>query len=419
MKSFILVSFSFPPYEAVASNRWSNLVEEMAKLGHEIHVVTVNWMFQSNDYLIKNLPSNVFIHRIGSGAPHSLKFANFNFKVLNYLRDFVFKYFIDKFLYPFDIAQKWEKKLVQKISEIKNEKDIKVVVVTGGPFSPNYFLSKMKKQNNDFFLIHDFRDIWLQNPYKKLNFSHKKVLTRQLTTTLEYCDRVVLVSDGLRPFFKCPEDKLTIIPNGYNEEKINNVINSFRNTTPNFKDERIVITHIGNVTNGRQVPLLKLLEVIENSNLNINKILIHLIGHTSKPLHLLIRSKFKKLNENNVIKFTERLDQESAFLEILKSDVALLLNSSHKNFAYSLPTKMYEYFKIGKFVLSLNYGGEVADFIEKNEMGLSVNLMEKDLFQELPLFLKTDFQKFKISKDASEFSNKNLALRYSNLINNL
>lgn len=52
MKKILLIAYKFPPYDGVASLRWAKMSKYLAKLGHEIHVLTVDWQeIGSKDFL--------------------------------------------------------------------------------------------------------------------------------------------------------------------------------------------------------------------------------------------------------------------------------------------------------------------------------------------------------------------------------
>ena len=39
----LVIAYKFPPYAGVGGFRWAKLSKYLARLGHEVHVVTVPW----------------------------------------------------------------------------------------------------------------------------------------------------------------------------------------------------------------------------------------------------------------------------------------------------------------------------------------------------------------------------------------
>jgi hypothetical protein len=379
----LLLAYKYPPYNLVGANRWKNISQEIAKSGVEVNVLTTFW---GNDKSIKPISKNLKIHRVSTWYPNKLKYLAIKSKLIHYARQSLFKFIIDPFCLNAsrDEASQWCKASYNKAKEIILNGEVTHIIATGAPFSVNTFAAELKSEFPSIKLVQDYRDRWSKNYYDPNSKNYKKLELK----TLEAADGIVSVTKELLTEFidTYPQTKASrTIENGYDSKIINIVKNS--PTEPQLYSQSIItLTHIGNVSNGREEPLKELLKSIINNKLE-KKIRIKLIGdnnrNTEKLIHL-----FPNIN----IETYCRMPQVNALKIVKNSTFALQLNSPQASALVS--TKIYEYAGINTPVLSINYGSLIEELVIENELGLSINIDKDDIDEKIKDILNFNFENF-------------------------
>ena len=168
MKKILLIAFKFPPYAGVGGFRWSKFSKHLARLGYEIHVITVNWKNYGENTFLKDVQhDNIHIHKIPSGYPHNLKYRPFSNYIFEAIK-LIFFTFLNRFIFYDDEAQHWGKYLIPYCEKLIAKENIPIIIATGHPFQANYWASVLKNRNPTLKLIQDFRDPWVDQPNKPM-----------------------------------------------------------------------------------------------------------------------------------------------------------------------------------------------------------------------------------------------------------
>lgn len=411
MRSVILISIQFPPYKGVGGRRWGNLSKALSNLGHKVYLVTADWGGATSFY--KNHYPNCDVHLLKGGY-------YFNFcmqpkstsRTMELVRSFSQRVVIDPILRPIDYAQSFN----QAVTDWIKDADLSgaVVICTGAPFSMNLLLSRLQVQKNGGLLVQDFRDTWSNDPYLYPTEGARGLAKKLQGEAVSGSDAVVAVSETLlHEYTQGFSKKKCVIPNGFDPDIIATI-----GKKEKYKSEHpYILTHLGSITNGRDMPFFRLLDVIcDNPNL-AKKIRLRQVGLVPKWLKLKIRLNYRKLIYDGILQLKGSMSQRDALLELAKSDYALLLNSP--KLPYALSTKVYEYGALRVPVLSLNYGGEIETYMSKSNLGLNVNLERTCLRNALEKLLASPSE-FEGNVDfIDSHSYKNLARRYSDFLNKL
>jgi glycosyltransferase involved in cell wall biosynthesis len=414
MRSFILIAYKYPPYDQVGSLRWTKLTKYLARKGHTIHVITVDWTgIGSEKTLLDVQHSNIKIHNIPSGYPHKLKYKSFKNKYLNFLKSLPFRLFLDKFICFDDEAQLWKPHLLKKLEELTTLHNINIIVTTGGPFQAMRWSSLFKQSSTRAIkLIHDFRDQWAKEPFKNVSLQQRKKMQLWQDECVNSADHVVAVTNILlEDFVSSPSSKGSVITNGFDPESIPKIPEG---SSPLSK-EKVSLFHAGNIASGRETPLLELLNLLEK-NEQLRKIYsVFLAGDLGLSTTLKLNRLFPETINSGGLTFIKRIPQSEVFKMIAASSFALHLNGPELPCANS--TKIFEYGMMKKPTISINYGGEVDQLIQDHDLGYSINLERDNLEATLLEIAKNPKVEFKIN--ISEFSHERLADKYSSLINSL
>jgi len=227
-------------------------------------------------------------------------------------------------------------------------------------------------------------------------------------------DLIVTVTDHLCGFYKNivlntnDKPQVKLIPNGFDKEIIEktmgecSAIASKKNTSGNLE-----LTHIGNITNGREESLFEFLKIIGRLSTTLkSRIILNFAGAVPPRVLKIVY----KLTSDINFRYMGQLSYEVALRLAAESDFVLHFGS--KKFIDARSTKIYEYAALKRPVISFNYGGELDSFIKDFSIGYSLNLLENDEIDSVLtniLVNKGDFE-FKIN----QFDYLNLAKSYQN-----
>ena len=388
LPSILILAYKYPPYNLVGSNRWKNLSLNLAELGHKVHVVTAKWKMEGSIPSHKNLT----VHQISAGILGDLKYRPLG-KLTHLLRQAVFKYLFNPLLIKpgEDEASSWCLHAQKHAEKLIRELNLQVLIATGAPFSANYTSAIIKTRNPQIFLIQDFRDPWTKNAYDK----NAQSSASKEAFAINQADAVISVTEKLlREFLEFNQDlpRLTV-QNGYDSKLIQTV----EIAQPLFKEDFVVLTHSGNVSNGREEPLKNLLETIASSEVYKKRFKIVIIGTMDQKARKVIHEHIRKHGEANIKTFP-RMPQEKALAILRSSNFALQLNGPKSSSQVS--TKIYEYAGLGVPTLSLNYGGEIDKLMNEFSLGISVNIPNGELSEALNNLP----QRLEISSNLSQMS---------------
>jgi glycosyltransferase involved in cell wall biosynthesis len=400
----MLISFKYPPYASVGSFRWSKLSKYLARMGYQIHVITVEWKYQHGKELLEEVKSpNIIIHRIKSGYCHNITYKKFNNYYLNGIKERALKAFNSVFSI-FDEAQNWGHYLLPYCEKLIKDENIRVVIATGGPFQVNKWATVLKKKLPNIKLIQDFRDPWADHPFLKLSAERRSLVNVQQKEAVESANEVVCITNGLLDLYlkDSPHKTGHVIYNGCDSE--------LKEYNPNMRHppEEFSFAHIGSLTSGRDRPFHSLMDGVRKVKNRIPTIKVVLVGSVSEKL----LSPYKDLMEQKILISHGRMSQADAHKIVRCCRYALQLNA--KEWPYLVSTKIYEYGMLRVPTVSINYGGDVDELVKNNRLGYSVNL-DKDYVEEFLINLyERGYEEF--DYNIKQYEYKNLAAQYAKLI---
>ena len=203
-----------------------------------------------------------------------------------------------------------------------------------------------------------------------------------------------------------------VIPNGVDPE-----------TVPDARADRpageapIRLTHIGNVSNGRDRPLDALLDAVRAARLErARRSRCVLVGAMLES----IRRANPDLVERRRAAGAPSVAQAEALRRVAESDYALQLNA--REFPYVASTKVYEYALLRVPQISLNYGGEVDRLVRDHGFGHSIDLSRRarpGRAAALAARARRGRSRRRFAFDVEPFTHPVLARRYSTLIESL
>jgi glycosyltransferase involved in cell wall biosynthesis len=403
----LLLAYKYPPYPGVGAFRWAKLSKYLARLGHPVHVLTVSWAHTGPDTVPVPREAGLEIQEIPSGGPHRLRHRRISNRLAATARGIAMAR-LDNRRYWDDEAQRWERHVVPTALELADSRGIDTLIATGHPFQANRWAAAIRRRRPGLKLIQDFRDPWAANPFRSLPPDRRARVEEWQREAVEAADAVVSVTPRLLELYlaKAPGKRGLVVNNGVDPEDVSAIERSVPDTGP------IRLTHIGNVSNGRDRPLAALLDAIRALPDGAPEFEVTLIGGQVEA----VARRHADLIRSGVLVTHPAMAQREAFQRVAAGHYALQLNA--REFPYGLSTKVYEYALLRVPVVSLNYGGDIHELITGHGFGHSLDLGGD---ADLPGFLRSlprqpaEPPRF----DAGPFTYPVLARAYSELIADL
>jgi glycosyltransferase involved in cell wall biosynthesis len=412
-RPILLIAYKFPPYAGVGGFRWAKLAKYLARLGHEIHVVSVSWpAYGPNTLMADASEPGVTVHRIASGSPHCFRHRPLRGRWRIGAR-YVALRGLDAALFYDDEAQRWGRHLVGTCERLIDELGIDVAVATGHPFQANRWAAELKRRRPGLKLIQDFRDPWADNPFRSLSHRRAQRIRAWQRDAVAEADAVVSVTPPLLDLFvrDTPRKRAVVITNGVDPEA-----SSVGDLGASAADGITRLTHVGNITNGRGRPLDALLHALRELGPAGPRFEVQLVG----PMLESVGRANADLVEGGVLVLRPPMSQPEALRRVAESDYAVQLNA--REFPYGASTKVYEYALLRVPQISLNYGGFVDQIVRDHGFGHSVDLSSQP---DLTGFLRTLPERStqdrdgRFAFDVEPFTYPVLAGRYADLIEDL
>lgn len=409
----VLLAYKFSPYKGIGSYRWSKLCKYLAKKGIKTHVFTSKWCGEISKELQNE---NIIIHKIPSFYPNRLHYElRFSNKYLEFFRKALIK-ILNYFIFYNGESTHWEYFVKKEFSGLISAKNnIRIVIATGAPFHTNAIAALLKLKFPEIKIIQDFRDPWSHNKNNLKNLFFRTKILKLEEFTIQNSDLIVATSDMMLKEFllNFPTKNGIVINNGFDPDSYTSSNDKIENNQ-NYSNF-ITLIHAGSITNGREVPLYKLLNDI-NTYKGARKYKIILVGFVPLKIQNFISSNWPNIIKDGFLEIIGTISQDKCFDLIRRCDFALLLSSF--DLKSCLSTKVYEYAKLQIPTLCLNYGGAIEDFFIKHKIGFSVNLSSVNFpLLEFEHYLHVDELKFDFNIE--EYSHENLAAKYLDAIRSI
>lgn len=370
LPGILVLAYKFPPYAGVGGFRWSKLAKYLARRGHDVHVLTVDWPQAGTNSLVEDVVSErIVIHRVRPPRWFTVRHTPVASRIGNVTRSVIMSRVVDRVAYWDDETQGWGETLARESREILDEHGLKVVIATGHPFQAVRHAAELKRRDPLLTFIADLRDPWFQQRMHSLGARRSSIVEAWARETLEMADLTVCVTDGLAQLYRqlSKDVRCVTIPNGVDTEAL----------PPLRARPRWDFVYTGNVTNGRDVPARAFLESLARIAKD-SRVLF--VGDNIGPV-----SSFRGRLPNLVC--APAVTQREAFALVADARFGLHLNATHV--PYLVSTKIYEYPAIGVPVISFNCGGDSTVLLRENGWGESICLGTDDVDSRLGALLQS------------------------------
>ena len=331
------------------------------------------------------------------------------------------------FAYP-DGMKYWYESAFGEASKIIEEEEVGAIISSSWPITC-HTIAKDLRDRYDIFWIADLRDLWNLNPYVSHSFIRNYFERRLELKTFENADVLTTTTDLASKTLATlhPNNKIVTILSGYDEEDLKFLGDGFGESDgeddleSSQKEDKLKFIYAGSLYGGKRDPtiLFKAIRQLEDENrLDSSKLSLDFYGDSTNLEE--IAGKFDLLS---ILNIGGKIAHEEVLKKQLDSDVLLLISWNDEKEKIFIPGKIYEYFALGKPVLSIGYKeGSLKDLIDQTKVGYHVSTLEST--KEVLLKLYDEFlEKGRVELNSDihieDYSMENMAKKFADLLNGI
>jgi glycosyltransferase involved in cell wall biosynthesis len=305
----------------------------------------------------------------------------------------------DTFLIP-DSKIGWKSKAVKKGKELLKTEHFDAILATAPP-QTDFLIGAALKKATGVPLIIDYRDSWLQYPYKYFPTPlHRYLHYRLEKRVLKAADRVLVthrrVKENLIKRHRTLHYRdVTILSQGY--DPIDMTVKPQERLQMPL---RLKITHNGTFYGRRSPAVLfrALRNVLDKHSRLRGRIELNLVGNVRREDQRLV----KQLGLQNDVLFHGYLEHQASVSQILSSDVLWFVLDND----FQTPGKLYEYFGARKPILASVVDGYTKQLILESEASVCVPIDDVRAHEQALLDLLDQFDHKTLKKTPEIFATK-------------
>lgn len=357
MKKALILTYYWPPGSGPGVQRWLKFSKYLPQFEIQPTVITVkNGSYPSTDEsLLGDIPSELKVHHTKTVEPFAIYNAlrgkkgnsvevgmgnlkgkpSMLSKVANHVRA---NYFIP------DARKGWNSFAYKKAVEIIDSDKPDCIITTGPPHS-THLVGEQLSREKGIPWIADMRDPWTSIYYNA--FLNRTEQTKKKDKSLEdlvlqKASAVVVASTAMKDEFSDRSKNISFIPNGYDEEDFENLIQIDR--------DKFILAYTGNLKSNQNCTALweAIKELAENNDFRTN-FRLEITGNVDEG----IRNEWKKLELEEFIVHKPFVPHKQA-IEIMHSSHMLLLPiPKSENNKGIITGKIFEYLASRRPILSI------------------------------------------------------------------
>lgn len=275
------------------------------------------------------------------------------------------------------------------ITKIFNRKFDIIFIYSPSPILtaiPAILLSKIFKKKVVIWIL----DLW-PNTIVDLGLVKNKYLIKFLKTIVNFiyrnCHLILAQSNSIKKEIKKSTNTKCIYFPSWSEENIYKKKNKKINIINNLNKNIVKIIFAGNIGEAQSLEtLVKSVYKLRNKNF-----IVIIIGEGRWKSKIL--EQIKNLNINDKFIFISQVPNESIGFFLQKADALYLSLKKNKTFSKTIPGKLQTYMSISKPIIG-SISGETNRIIKKNNCGLTSNAENiKELQEIIQIFLKLSKKK--------------------------
>lgn len=367
----LLISFWYPPFQAVASNRTAALSKYMQKLGWEVHVVTATdspYLFDGLRYPHSQVADEKILRIGGFSISAGLRKLSGNklkgkgtaraagpVQKTSRFKPFLYKCFDNLLCYP-DESWPWFLKARRKVLDYARDIKPDLIISSSFPVTTHLLASRVAGRLGIPWIA-DYRDLWSLN-HSRLYFFWMKSLHRSMEKKcLRNASACVTVSDPLKSQLEeFSGVKTRVIENGYDED-------DYSQRPPLNSETFLKIIYTGMAYPGSQdiEPLFQAIHELEQENaIELGNVKLLFYGSNFDY----IGSCAAKWHVEWAVSFEGQVPRQEIIQHQMAADILLFLKfNTGKGI---LTGKLFEYIGAGRPILAIGDPEDSVDRILKD-----------------------------------------------------
>jgi glycosyltransferase involved in cell wall biosynthesis len=304
----------------------------------------------------------------------------------------------DAFLVP-DTKIGWKSKAVKTAVTLLQREPFDLIFATAPP-QTDFLIGLSLKKKFKLPLVVDYRDAWLENPFKYFPTPLHRMLHKRLEKkVLKACDRVIVTHRRVKESILKKKTSLSyhdviIIAQGYDPQDFD------QSALTDVPHRKMRIVHCGTFYAGRNpsVLLRGLQELYSSSSALRGRIEIALVGNTRREDQELVA----KLDLQNDVTFHGYLEHPESVKKLQQADVLWFVLDND----YQSPGKLYEYFGARKPILASIADGYLKQLVLETGAAICVPPRDVHAHAEALHKLFNDFENGRLNKIPLEFAER-------------
>ena len=398
-RTALLIAYYFPPMGLSGVQRTVKFAKYLSQYGWNTTVLTVGptGYFAFDPAMLKEVEeAGINVLRTGSLDPNMV----FKRKGLvrmpsEGMRKFL-QFLGDCFFVP-DTKVGWKRKAVKAGSEFLKNNHCDAIIATAPP-QTDFLIGLALKKKFNVPLVLDYRDAWLDYPFKFFPSPLHRWLHKRLEKKIvRGCDRIVVTHRRVKetlvqryPFLSYHD--VTIVSQGFDRDDFKFPL---AESVSAFK--RLKIVHAGTFYGGRSPSVLihAVHHVLKELPQLRGRIEVNLIGNTRREDQTLVR----KLGMQNDINFLGYLEHHVCAKHLHEADVLWCVLDND----FQSPGKLYEYFGARKPIFASIVDGYMKQLLLESKAAFCVPLNDQGAHERTILELVKLFDEHKLPKPSSDF----------------
>ncbi len=403
-KKLLLISYTFPPNNAIGGRRWGKFAKELFRLNYDVKVLTFN---NKNKHPFSNWSEDIaslknHISYVPDNYPQWLDSP---------------KSSIDKILYRFSLLYvklkakgnyydraSFLRAQTLKQTEFFIQQGYTNVIVTCAPFKLALWVSELIPKYPQVNFIVDFRDPWTNNftSYGLNSMSEKRIRTENEAErrVINRFHKIIVVAQEMKDYFinkyRVSNEHFSVISNGFDEDDFREVEDVSRLYFQNNTKIRIVFA--GTFYENATYLLQKLADTIRSEKLFLDQFEFHFFGTLPVQATAIVNSL------KTCFFYHGQIELKKVYSVISNSDFCALFLTNDIN--YSLSTKFHEYLSQNKKIIVFSNNGDTGKFVEKNNLGIGIG--PDDMHSSLLRVIEMHKNKTNLSSETFLFQDYNV-----------
>ena len=418
MKKVLLITYYFPPSGGAGVQRWLKTIKYLPEFGVETIVLTVDPVCASypqvDESLCDDIPASLKVYKTKTKEILSLykrvspqkqvPYGGFANEPNPTLMQKISRFIRGNFFLP-DPRRGWNKYALAKAKEIIESEGITTVVTTSPPHSTQLIGLELKKLYPNINWVADLRDPWTDIYYNQdlypTSWAQKRNLKYERSVLLG-ADKIITVSQDCKRLFAEKADvadKITVVPNGYDENDFKEMIKEKGEITPNSSllTPNYILSYVGVLAPQHDLSPLKALVSGRKD------ILLRFVGVVSEEIQ-------QEINSWGVqTEFISYVSHKEAIAYMMASDALLLFVPNVPNNEGILTGKLFEYLASRRKILL--FGPENGD-----AMKLITECGAGSLYTEILCLDKFLSQDYSGNDNVKQYSRRALAQKIASLL---